>query len=68
MKIAIGQWNVTFSFYSAINPKIELVIDTDQEKIKAAISISYWHGAENPLVIKGELKTEDKSNAPQSIK
>jgi len=61
MKFQFGSVSVDLSWTMATEkPKFELTITKDvQPGITFAVNVSYWAGSENPLIIKGELKTDN---------
>jgi len=60
MKFKVGQFNFEITVSSsATGIRLELIADTDQPNLKMGLSVSYWQGAENPLVVKAEVKTEN---------
>jgi hypothetical protein len=68
MKFQIGQvkFEVNLS-NSSSGIRLELTANVDNENVKGGLSVSYWKGSENPLIVKMEIETEG-SHAKESLK
>jgi len=62
MKLQLGPVSLEFSA-SGINGSLKFELIASKvvgPGITFGLSVSYWEGSENPLVVKGEFKTEGK--------
>lgn len=67
MKFQIGKFTVMItdvSFDKVL--KLSLAVDYESDSVKAAVFVDYWQGVEHPLVIKGQLITEEMNDETKS--